>query len=126
MRAPYLEEKLMQEKAKLSVEAEQGDKATILIVNGRVDGSSVGILENAVQEQINAGNKTLVFDFKDMSYISSAGLRALLIAARLTQKEGGKALFCALADHIAEIFEISGFNEILDIRATRTDALDAL
>lgn len=116
----------MQEKAKLSVEAEQGDKATILIVNGRVDGSSVGILENAVQEQINAGNKTLVFDFKDMSYISSAGLRALLIAARLTQKEGGKALFCALADHIAEIFEISGFNEILDIRATRTDALDAL
>ncbi len=116
----------MQEKAKLSVEAEQGDKATILIVNGRVDGSSVGILENAVQEQINTGNKTLIFDFKDMSYISSAGLRALLIAARLTQKEGGKALFCALADHIAEIFEISGFNEILDIRATRTDALDAL
>lgn len=116
----------MEEKAKLSVEAEQSDKAAILIVNGRVDGSSVGILESAVQEQINAGHKTLVFDFKDLSYISSAGLRALLIAARLTQKEGGKALFCALADHIAEIFEISGFNEILDIRATRADALGAI
>ncbi|MDE0486001.1 MAG: STAS domain-containing protein [Nitrospira sp.] len=122
----YLEERLMEEKAKLSVEAEQGDKATILIVNGRVDGSSVGILESAVQEQINTGNKTLVFDFKDLSYISSAGLRALLIAARLTQKEGGKALFCALADHIAEIFEISGFNEILDIRATRAEALGSI
>ena len=116
----------MEEKAKLSVETEDGDKATILIVTGRVDGSSVGILDSAVQEQINAGKKTLVFDFKDLSYISSAGLRALLIAARLTQKEGGKALFCALADHISEIFEISGFNEILEIHDTRANALGAL
>ena len=68
----------MEEKPKLSVEAEQSDKATILIVVGRVDGSSVGILDSAVQEQIDAGHKTLIFDFKDMSYISSAGLRALL------------------------------------------------
>ena len=116
----------MEERSKLSVEAEQDDKATILIVVGRVDGSSVGILESTVQEQINAGNKTLIFDFKDLSYISSAGLRALLIAARLTQKEGGRALFCTLPNHIAEIFEISGVNEILDIRATRIDALGAL
>ena len=116
----------MEEKPKLSVEADHNDKATVLIVTGRMDGSSVGILESAVQEQIDAGHKTLIFDFKDMSYISSAGLRALLIAARLTQKEGGKALFCALADHIAEIFEISGFNGILDIRATRADALGAV
>lgn len=116
----------MEEKSKLSVEIEDGDKATILIVAGRVDGSSVGILESAVQEQINAGKKTLVFDFKGLNYISSAGLRALLIAARLTQKEGGKALFCALADHIAEIFEISGFNEILEIHDTRATALGAL
>ncbi len=116
----------MEEKAKLSVETEHSDKATVLIVTGRVDGSSVGILESAVQEQINAGHKTLVFDFTELSYISSAGLRALLIAARLTQKEGGKALFCALAGHIAEIFEISGFNEILDVRTTRADALGAV
>ncbi len=114
------------ENSKLTVETEQDDKALILVVNGRVDGSTVGILESAVQEQIDAGHKTLVFDFKDLSYISSAGLRALLIAARLTQKEGGQALFCALADHIAEIFEISGFNEILTIHATRADALGAL
>ncbi len=116
----------MEERAKLSVEAEQSDKATILIVSGRVDGSSVGILESAVQEQIDAGHKTLIFDFQNLSYISSAGLRALLIAARLTQKEGGKALFCDLAEHIAEIFEISGFTQILDIRATRADALGAV
>ncbi len=116
----------MEERSKLSVEVEHNDKAAILIVAGRVDGSSVGTLESAVQEQVDTGHKTLIFDFKDLSYMSSAGLRALLIAARLTQKEGGKALFCDLAEHIAEIFEISGFNEILEIRATRADALAAL
>lgn len=116
----------MEEKPRLSVQTEQSDQATILCVIGRVDGSSVGILESAIREQIDAGQNTLIFDFKDLSYISSAGLRALLIAARLTHKEGGKALFCALANHIAEIFKISGFNEILDVRATRADALEAL
>ena len=116
----------MAENAKLSVQTERGDRAMILVVIGRVDGSTVGILESTVQEQIEAGHKTLIFDFKDLSYISSAGLRALLIAARLTQKEGGKTLFCSLSDSIAEIFEISGFTQILDIRATRADALGAV
>ncbi len=116
----------MEENPKLSIQTEQNDQASILIVSGRVDGSTVGNLESTIQEQINAGHNTLIFDFKNLNYISSAGLRALLIAARLTQKEGGRALLCNLAAHIAEIFEISGFNEILDIRATRDDALGAL
>ena len=116
----------MQETSKLSIKTEQSDKATIMVVVGRIDGATVEILESAIQEQIKAGHKTLVFDFKELNYISSAGWRALLIAARQSKKMGGRALCCNLTEHIAKIFEIGGLKEIVNTYPTRTDALEAL
>ena len=110
----------------LSVQTEHSEKAVIVCPLGRVDGSNVGILEKAIQEQFDAGEKTLVFDFASLNYISSAGLRVLLVTARRTQTEGGKALFCGLAEHIAHVFEISGFNNILTIYKSRSEVLAAL
>ena len=67
-----------------------------------------------------------MFDFEHLVYISSAGLRTLLVAARRLQTEGGAALFCGLAEHIAHIFEISGFNSILTVYESRDEALSSL
>lgn len=110
----------------LSVRTERDEKAVIVCPSGRVDGSNVQILESAIQEQIAAGEKMLVFDFEDLNYISSAGLRVLLVTARRMQAEGGKTLFCGLAEHIAHVFEISGFNNILTIYKGRSEALTTL
>ncbi len=110
----------------LSVQTEHEAKAIILCPLGRVDGSNVGLLESAIQEQLKAGEKTLVFDLAGLNYISSAGLRVLLVVARKTQAEGGQTLFCGLAEHIAHVFEISGFNNILTIYQSRSEALAAL
>ena len=111
----------------LSVRTERDEKAVIVCPLGRVDGSNVQILESAIQEQLAAGEKKmLVFDFEELNYISSAGLRVLLVTARRMQAEGGKTLFCGLAEHIAQIFEISGFNTILTICKNRSEALATL
>ena len=110
----------------LSVRTERDEKAVIVCPLGRVDGSNVQILESAIQEQLAAGEKMLVFDFEELNYISSAGLRVLLVTARRMQAEGGKTLFCGLAEHIAQIFEISGFNTILTICKNRSEALATL
>ena len=110
----------------LSVQTERTEKAVVVCPVGRVDGSNVGVLESAIKEQIDAGEQTLVFDFEGLNYISSAGLRVLLVTARRTQAEGGKALFCGLAEHIAHVFEISGFTNILTICQNRSEALAAL
>ena len=110
----------------LSVQTERTEKAVIVCPLGRVDGGNVGVLEGAIQEQLAAGEQTLVFDFEGLNYISSAGLRVLLVTARRTQAEGGKALFCGLAEHIAHVFEISGFNNILTIYKSRSETLAAL
>ena len=110
----------------LSIRTERTEKAAIVCPSGRVDGSNVEILESAIQEQLAAGQKKLVFDFEHLVYISSAGLRTLLVAARRLQAEGGAALFCGLAEHIAHIFEISGFNNILAVYDGRDEALSTL
>lgn len=118
--------KSMNDQKKLSVDAELDGPVTILVVRGRLDGSTVALLDRAVQNQFAAGQKALVFDFHDLSYISSAGLRTILMAARQLEKAGGKSAFCALSASVADIFKMSGFSEILDVRATRAAALGAL
>ena len=123
-------EQTKQGQPKLTVRVElapvESGEAVILCPSGRVDGSTVGILDGAVQERIDAGAGVLIFDFEETSYISSAGLRVLLMSARKMQSGGGKAVFCGLLPHIAEVFEISGFSAILDIRASRAQALESV
>ena len=110
----------------LSVQTERTEKAVIVCPVGRVDGSNVGVLESAIKEQLDAGERTLIFDCAGLSYINSGGLRVLLVTARRTQAEGGKALFCGLAEHIAHVLEISGFTNVLTICQSRSEALAAL
>lgn len=116
----------MTSESTLSVRTERNDKALIVCLSGRVDGSNAEVLDSAIQEQLETGEKRLVFDFEDLNYISSAGLRVLLVTARRLQAEGGAALFCGLAEHIAHIFEISGFKNILAVYGSRGEALSSL
>lgn len=112
----------MQE-SRLTIQAEKEDKAVILIASGRVDGTTVSILQSAVQEQIEAGETILVFNLEDLSYVSSAGLRVFLMATRSANAEDGKVILFGLREHVAQVFEISGFTSILSIYKTRREAL---
>ncbi len=122
-------EQIKQGQDKLTVKTETAatgsGEAFIVRPCGRVDGSTVDILDAAIREQTEGGSGVLIFNFEELEYISSAGLRVMLLSARKMQSGGGKALFCGLAPHIAQIFEISGFSAILDIREKLADALAA-
>ena len=116
----------MSDQTELSISTERHDKGAILCPSGRVDGTNAGTLESAIREQLEAGQSVLVFDFADLNYISSAGLRVLLVAARDTQSRRGKAVFCGLSKQIAEVFSVSGFDKILAVHASRDEALNAI
>ena len=107
----------------LSTETE-GD-TTVVIPAGRIDGSTASPFQEALLKLIEEGTGSLVVDFEKIEYISSAGLRVLLLAAKRLQAGGRKIVLCAMRDHIAEVFKISGFSEILAIHATRQDAVNA-
>lgn len=104
--------------------ATEGD-ATVVIPTGRIDGSTASPLQDALLKLIEESKGSLVVDFENIEYISSAGLRVLLLAAKQLQAGGRKIVLCAMRHHIAEVFKISGFSEILAIHPTRQDAINA-
>lgn len=89
-----------------------GDELTISL-EGRLDTTTAPQLEAEVSNSL-AGVKKLVIDIEKLVYISSAGLRVLLKAQKTMNKQGSMEV-CHVSDEIKDIFEVTGFNEILNI-----------
>ena len=85
--------------------------ALTLTLNGRLDTTTAPQLEEEINANID-GVETLTFDFADLEYISSAGLRVLL-AAQKKMNTQGKMILKNVNDTVMEVFEITGFVDIL-------------
>lgn len=90
----------------------EGKKLTI-VISGRLDTNSSPKLE-AVLRQSVSGVTELVFDFSGVEYLSSAGLRVLLAAQKVMNRQGSMKLIGVSAD-VIEVFEITGFSDILTV-----------
>lgn len=90
----------------------EGSELT-LTVAGRLDTSTAPLLETELKRSIDNVTK-LTFDFSDLEYISSAGLRVLLSAQKVMNKQG-EMIVKNVNDTILEVFEITGFVELLTI-----------
>ena len=84
-----------------------------LAVEGRLDTTTAPQLEAELKQNIS-GVETLVLDFANLEYLSSAGLRVLLAAQKVMNKQG-EMVIRNVNETIAEIFEITGFSDILTI-----------
>ena len=84
-----------------------------LVIEGRLDTTTAPQLEAELKQSIG-GVETLNFDFSKLEYLSSAGLRVLLSAQKVMNKQG-EMVIRNVNETIAEIFEITGFSDILTI-----------
>ncbi len=89
-----------------------GDELKVT-VSGRLDTTTAPTLEEELKSSID-GIKKLVIDFKDLEYISSAGLRVLLVMQRIMNKQG-EMLVTDVNETVMDIFEVTGFSDILTI-----------
>ncbi len=92
---------------------QENDKLTLQI-EGRLDTLTAPELEEVIKNVVD-GQSELEFDFKNLEYISSAGLRVLLAAQKI-MSEQGKMYITGASEDILDIFEITGFSEILEVR----------
>jgi anti-sigma B factor antagonist len=81
--------------------------------------------EKKIFQAISDGSKNMIIDFKDLDYISSAGLRVLLKATKTLKREEGQIMLCSMQDYVKEVFEIAGFDSFLPIVGTMDEALNA-
>ena len=90
----------------------EGNKLTLRI-EGRIDTKTAPMLDETVKSSLD-GVSSLVIDLKAVAYISSAGLRVLLIAQKQMNKQGDMKI-TNVSEDIMEIFEVTGFSDILTI-----------
>lgn len=91
----------------------QGDTLTVSL-DGRLDTTTSPDFEAELKSNLD-GVKNLVFDFEKLEYISSAGLRVMLSAQKIMNKQGEMSVKNA-SDDVLEVFEITGFIDIINIQ----------
>jgi anti-anti-sigma factor len=100
---------------------------TVLRPAGRLDHGSSAAFQNVLMRAIgDAGAARVVVDASAVDYVSSAGLRAFMIAFKQCRGGGGRLAIAALKPLVAEIFQISRFDKVLEIHGSAADALAAL
>ena len=105
--------------------------ADVLVLSpaGRIDHTNCDRFLDAIQPQLErctASGPRLVFDLGRLEYVSSAGLRCFLIAAKQVKPLGGTVVVAAMRPVVKEIFEISRFNLVLEVFPTLREALAKL
>ena len=97
----------------MTIEQKKNGNALLLALKGRLDTTTAPQLEAELKEAL-AGVEELTFDLEELEYISSAGLRVLLSAQKAMNKQGTMKVTHA-NEMIMEIFEVTGFSDILTI-----------
>ena len=100
----------------------------ILIGNvvGRVNSQNANVFNELIEAVEEPDNLNMILDFSSLSFISSAGLRILLLTARKYQESDIQFGLCALPDTIEELMEISGFDKIVQIYSSRAESIQSI
>ena len=101
-------------------------RADVLILQpiGRLDSLSSQDLQDELSRRIGDGDALIVLDLGSLEYISSAGLRVLLLAGKELKARNGQLALCALKENVREVFEISGFISLFPIHGSIDEAIE--
>lgn len=110
----------------MNIQVEHIGEITIIPLEGRLDGNNAGAAEAVFLGQLAEGKGQFIFDFAELQYISSAGLRVILVAAKKLRASKGRMICASLTEQVFDVFEMSGFTSILEIVATKEEAIAKL
>ena len=104
---------------------ERNNGILIILAEGRVDSANAQEFQISLANEIDESDRAVILDFGKITYISSAGLRVILLTAKSLRRQNASLTVCSLSDPIREVFEISGFDKMIPIRDSKLDAVAA-
>ena len=107
----------------MEIKKRKQDHAVVVSVKGRMDAISSPEFEKKMVDLITEGESTFIIDFAELDYISSGGVRSILITAKKLEAREGYLSLCSLKDLVEEVFKISGFSSIIPIYESVDSAL---
>jgi anti-sigma B factor antagonist len=99
----------------LNITTQISDGITIVDVSGRMDAATSRDVETVLNTLIESGTRKIVFNAKELTYISSSGLRVILASLKRLRQDGGDLTLAALQPAPLEVFRMTGFDRIFTI-----------
>ena len=110
----------------MEIHTQKKANATVVTITGRLDAVTAPEYEKSLNDLISGGEIAFVVDFDGLDYISSAGLRGLLVTAKQLKGKDGQIRFANVKGTVKEVFDISGFGTIFQMDDTVDDSLAKL
>ena len=111
------------QKNQVRLQADQIKGVLVISAAGQVHGVNAREFHDNLYKEIIASGNLVVLDLEKLSYINSAGLRSILLVAKTLQGRNAKLVLCSLSDSLKEILKIAGFDKIIEVFESRSDAI---
>lgn len=105
----------------LAIDKTEG--AIVVCADGQMNSANAAEIEADLLNQLDKGEHRMVLDLASVGYVSSAGLRVVLVLAKRLKQVNGTLVLCGLRSRVREVFDISGFLDILTVVDTREEAV---
>jgi anti-anti-sigma factor len=107
----------------MDVIEQQDGGVVVLEIRGRIDTTTSKEFGDRLTGLLKSDRKRIVIDLRETRYISSAGFRALLIAAKLAEEVQGKLVLTALSAELTRLFDLGAFTDLFAIFASREEGI---
>jgi anti-sigma B factor antagonist len=104
------------------INVEKEKELTVIKPSGRLDVSGSDIFEKTSDKLINEGARLFLIDCSQVEFLSSSGLRVLLILHNKLENTGGKMLICCPNERVMDVFNLSRFDKVIRIVPTKEEA----
>ncbi len=110
----------------MEIPTERNGNTLILIPGGRIDGQNALQFQSEINGAINDSDNAVILQLNNLTYISSAGLRVILLLAKTLRSRNIKFGMCEISHTVKDVFEISGFSKIIPTHNSRDEAIAAV
>lgn len=110
----------------MDISTTQNNGFTVISITGSMDATTTPDFDAECKKQIDSGATGIIVDMSGIQYISSAGLRGILMLAKLAKPKNIKLGFCGMQQMVSDMFKLSGFLNILKVFADVDTAVSSL
>ena len=108
----------------MELNCEKVHGAMVVTVMGRLDAVTAPDFERRCSEWIDQGENSLLVDFNQLDYISSAGLRTILVVSKKLKRNSGQICFCGARDMVLRVMHLANFTSLFPVYDSYDEALE--
>lgn len=109
----------------MKIETRRVDDVLVIDMSGRLDGRSSGEAGDRIVHIVQGAHRQILLNLQNVDYVSSAGLRIILLGSKLLQGNQGELKVCCVEGEVKRVLEISGFDSLIRMYNTEAEALSA-